>query len=229
MYRAILFCILLLSGTPSLAAIVDSQAFINEFHYDNLGGDRLEFIEVVCPESWMDKELLSLTLYNGSSGRVYGGPFGYDRFELGEVVNNYRLLVLDVPMQNGSPDGFALAQGSSVLQLLSYEGTFTAQNGVAAGLRSTDVGVLEESSTPLGMSLQLAGQGGSYDDFTWQEALPNTRGLVNEGQTFGSGATAVPEPRSATLWFMLGLLAVGARQVLRSRRAAVECVVEAPG
>ncbi len=107
MYRVILFCVLLLPGTSALAAIMDSEAFINEFHYDNEGSDRLEFVEIVCPEDWLDPDLLSLTLYNGSSGTAYGRPYGLDRFTLGEVVNGYRLLVLDVSMQNGAPDGFA--------------------------------------------------------------------------------------------------------------------------
>jgi hypothetical protein len=223
MYRVIFFCILLLPGTPALAAIMDSEAFINEFHYDNAGSDRLEFVEIACPEDWLDQNLLSLTLYNGSSGRAYGGPYGLDRFTLGEVVNGYRILVLDVGMQNGAPDGFALARDATVLQLLSYEGTFTANNGVAAGLRSTDVGVMELPATPLGTSLQLAGQGDSYFDFAWQPSAPHTRGIHNLGQTIGS-AQAVPEPHSALIWLSLGLLAVGIGQVLRSRCVAVGAV-----
>lgn len=223
MYRVILFCVLLLPGTSALAAIMDSEAFINEFHYDNEGSDRLEFVEVVCPEDWLDQDLLSLTLYNGSSGTAYGRPYGLDRFALGEVVNGYRLLVLDVSMQNGAPDGFALAQDATVLQLLSYEGTFTATNGVAAGLLSTDVGVMELPATPLGTSLQLSGQGVSYFDFAWQPSVPHTRGYHNLGQTIGS-AQAVPEPHSVFIWLLLGLLAVGLGQVLRSRCAAVGAV-----
>jgi hypothetical protein len=228
MHRVILFCVLLMPGTSSMAAIVDSQAFINEFHYDNTGGDRLEFVEVLYPEAWPDKELLNLTLYNGSTGKVYGGPYAYDRFTLGEVVNGYRVLVLDVALQNGSPDGFALAQGTSVLQLLSYEGTFTAEDGVAAGLLSTDVGVLEDPNTPLDTSLQLAGAGDSYGDFAWQAGLPQTRGRINQGQTVGSSSNAVPEPRSAYTWLVLGLLAMGAGGIFRSRRVAVEGIADAP-
>ena len=228
MHRVILFCILLMPGTPAMASIVDSRAFINEFHYDNVGGDRMEFIELLCPTNWPEKELLSLTLYNGSSGRTYGGPFAYDRFTLGEEVNGYQVLTLNVAMQNGAPDGFALARGTAVLQFLSYEGAFLASNGVAAGLTSTDVEVLEESSTPLGVSLQLAGQGDSYLDFAWQAPVPHSRGLVNDQQSIGN-VNAVPEPMSAYVWSGLGLLAVIMWYMSRSRRAAVGTVSAAPG
>ena len=69
------------------------------------------------------------------------------------------------------------------VQFLSYEGTFTAD-----GVLSEDIGVSEPGSTPIGDSLQLAGTGSAYEDFTWQSPAPATFGSVNTGQTFsGSG------------------------------------------
>ena len=54
-------------------------------------------------------------------------------------------------IQNGSPDGIALVNGSTVLEFISYEGTFTATNGPATGMTSTDVGVSEPTSSPVGV------------------------------------------------------------------------------
>ncbi|MGB7444955.1 MAG: endonuclease/exonuclease/phosphatase family protein, partial [Coleofasciculaceae cyanobacterium] len=101
-------------------------------------------------------------------------------------------IVLEYPsngIQNGSPDGIALVDNNnSVIQFLSYEGSFTAASGSAAGLTSTDIDVAEGSSTPVGFSLQLNGDGSEADDFSWSAEGQNTFGAFNTGQTFnGSG------------------------------------------
>lgn len=44
--------------------------FINEFHYDNVGTDVNEAIEVVMPLG-VDPSTLSLYLYNGANGLQY--------------------------------------------------------------------------------------------------------------------------------------------------------------
>ena len=65
---------------------------------------------------------------------------------------------------------------------LSYEGTFDATDGPALGLTSTDIGVAESSTTPVGNSLQLTGTGTTYGDFTWAAAQPATFDDINTGQ-----------------------------------------------
>ncbi len=63
-------------------------------------------------------------------------------------------------IQNGSPDGVALVMpDDTVVQFLSYEGTFVAAGGAADELTSTDIGVAESNSTPPGNLLQLSGAG----------------------------------------------------------------------
>lgn len=191
-----------------LAEVVDSNIFINELHYDNVGVDVREFVEVVAPVSWSELSKVTLTLYNGSNGASYSGPVGLDKFTLRTIVDGYAFYTLDIAMQNGAPDGLALAWDKQVLQFLSYEGAFTATNGVANGLRSTDIGVFEETDTPVGYSLQLAGRGDSYLDFKWQSIAPETYGTVNLGQSF-----VVPEPATLALWSTaLGLLALMGRR-----------------
>ena len=91
-------------------------------------------------------------------------------------------------LQNGSPDGVALVDASSaVIQFLSYEGAFAATDGPASGLTSVDIGVSEDGTGAVGDSLQLAGTGTSYEDFSWSAEAPNTFGAFNTGQFFGSG------------------------------------------
>ena len=134
---------LLLAASPAIAA-----PFISEIHYDNTGGDTGEAIEVAAAAG-TDLAGCSLVLYNGSNGTVYstldlcgridneGDGYGAVFFEAADI-------------QNGAPDGLALVDSSgTVLQFLSYEGSFTATGGPALGLTSTDIGVSETGSTQL--------------------------------------------------------------------------------
>ena len=162
------------------------SVFINEFHYDNTGTDTGEFIEIAGPAG-TDLTGWSIVLYNGANGTVY------NTINLSGIIpeqdNGFGTLdFATLGLQNGSPDGFALVDNTgSVVQFLSYEGTFTATDGPAAGLTSTDIGVSEPSSTPIGFSLQLTGTGSTPDDFTWSAPADDTPGAVNNGQSFGDG------------------------------------------
>lgn len=73
----------------------------------------------------------------------------------------------------------------SVIELISYEGSFTAAEGVATGCTSVDIGVAETSSTPIGHSLQLAGNPGG----SWNGPAAETKGSINTGQTITPGFT----------------------------------------
>lgn len=87
-------------------------------------------------------------------------------------------------LQNGSPDGLALIDGSgTVVQFISYEGSFVATSGPANGMISVDIGVSEESSTAVGDSLRLTGTGSQSDDFSWQSPAADSPGQPNPGQT----------------------------------------------
>ena len=101
-----------------------------------------------------------------------------DTFTVGSTSGNYAFYYVDFPgIQNGAPDGLALSYSGSVIpgQFLSYEGSFAATDGPAFGLTSTDIGVFEDGTEPIGLSLQLGGTGTQYSDFTWNSpaAAPN--------------------------------------------------------
>jgi uncharacterized protein len=175
-------------GTPT------DVVFVNEFHYDNVGTDVGEFIEVAVTVG-TDLSGWSIVRYNGANGEVYTTPSSVDDAEddLGTLtptgaIDGYEFVVVEYPsngLQNGAPDGFALVDADGgVVQFLSYEGAFTAVNGPANGLTSTDVGVSQPSSTPVGASLQLTGTGSVATDFSWVSTTEHTAGAVNTGQTF---------------------------------------------
>ena len=166
------------------------EVFINEIHYDNDGGDSGEAIEIAGPAG-TDLAGWSLVLYNGNGGAVY------DTETLSGVISDQQagfgtLSFAISGIQNGAPDGIALVNASnSVVQFLSYEGSFTAVGGVADGMVSEDIGVSESSSTPVGYSLQLTGTGSVYEDFTWQAASEDNFAAINAGQLFETSTPTV--------------------------------------
>jgi len=189
-------------------SIAHADLWINEFHYDNDGTDTGEFVEVVVAPnmSMLDLSTVALTLYNGSNGQAYGSHL-LSTFLPGAVVNGFSFYTLSLPsngIQNGAPDGLALSISGVLVpgQFLSYEGAFTATDGPISGAMSTDIGVSEAGTTPVGQSLQLVGTGAEYSDFTWASPMANTLGTLNTGQV------AVPEP-GALLFGGLVCSAVG--------------------
>jgi len=187
-----LICLIPLLGNADLARATTS-VFINEIHYDNAGIDAGEAVEIAGPAG-TDLTGWTLVLYNGSGGASYtttalSGILADQQAGYGTISFSYP----SNGIQNGSPDGLALVDPSSnVIQFLSYEGVFTATNGPALGILSTNIGVVEGSLTPLGFSLQLGGSGTVYEDFAWQTELAHTFGAVNTGQTF-EGGPVIPD------------------------------------
>ncbi len=190
-----------LTAVPAAAA-PSPTPFISEIHYDNIGTDTGEAVEVQAA-SGTDLTGWRLVRYNGTNpaaAAVYtspgvtqplGGlvPSG-DPSGDGVVVETYAADGL----QNGGNDGVALVdpQGT-VVEFLSYEGVTTASTGAnggpAAGLTSTDIGVAETSSTPVGASLQKVGG-------VWTVAAESDFGAVNgSGGDTGGG----PDPELCSL------------------------------
>jgi len=168
--------------------------WINEFHYDNDGGDKNEFVEV-AGTAGTDLTGWTVAGYNGADGTVYM-TVSFSGVLADQMAGFGTQDAAMVGMQNGSPDGLALVDGTgSVVQFLSYEGSFTATDGPAAGMTSTDIGISEPSTAPRRTSLQLAGTGSTYPDFYWEGPLGKTDGSVNENQVFvgsGGGDTTPP-------------------------------------
>ncbi|MCB1559896.1 MAG: tandem-95 repeat protein [Xanthomonadales bacterium] len=181
-----------------------ADVFINEIHYDTPGStDADETVEVVATGG-EDLSQYRIVLYNGNGGTTYDDQ----TLSAGSNVTCSASVSISSfnfttngggQIQNGSPDGLALVgPGNAVIQFLSYEGSFTATNGPASGMASTDIGVAEDNAGSSGESLQLSGNGYSYSEFIWQGEASSTFGACNNGQTFGAPVDNAPELIAST-------------------------------
>lgn len=164
---------LALAGIPALVAPANAAVtpHLSEIHYDNVGTDAGEAIEVAA-DPGADLSGWSVVLYNGE-GTVPGQSYGTRAVG---VVPASGYAVLTYPsngIQNGIKDGVALVRpDGTVAEFLSWEGVLTASNGPAAGLTSTDIGVAELGTDPAGLSLQLV-------DGAWTGPIASTFGAPN--------------------------------------------------
>ena len=188
-----LFLVVLLFGTLLSA----QNVWLNELHYDNESTDEGEFVEIVLEgASSYSLSDFTINLYNGNNGSSYDSKT-LDQFTEGAIIDNFTIYHYTYPsngIQNGGaePDGIAIDYQGTLIpgQFLSYEGSFEAIDGPANGVTSTDIGVVEGSTTLIGESLQLLGTGAVYSEFIWQEPATETPGELNNSQTFGG----TPEP-----------------------------------
>ena len=161
----------------AIAAENTSNVRINEFHYDNIGTDVDEFVEIrITGNSGSQPADLSqytVTLYNGSDQLSYLTETFDNLTQTCDAFNCY--YVWDaIVIQNGAPDGIAISGPSGLIEFLSYEGTFTATDGIATGILSINVGVFETNSTNLGAAIERAIDG------SWSlNANSNTKGIEN--------------------------------------------------
>lgn len=180
--------LLIVIATILYLPVWSQSVFINEIHYDNDGSDVNEGIEIAGPAG-TDLSVYSLIAYNGNNGAAYSTTSLSG--SLTNQLNGFGTVFFAISgLQNGAPDGIALFDGNSVVQFLSYEGSFTAVGGVADGLTSTDIGISESSGTAIETSLQLAGEGDQFTDFTW-ESSTSTYDAINLNQTLGSATPVV--------------------------------------
>ncbi len=189
--------------TVGPATPAPAEIFINAFHYDNTGNDVGEFIDIVAGPGFLGNVSdLSVLLYNGADGKPYKQlALNSPDFTRTSTAGNFVHFVaeLGAAMQNG-PDGIAIVHTGTreVIEFLSYEGAFTATEGIAAGTASVDIGVMENGSDPVGQSsLARVGSGGEAADFTWAKiAGPPSRGAANSGQSLVS---TTPPPQGIAI------------------------------
>jgi DNA/RNA endonuclease G (NUC1) len=175
---------------------------ISEFHYDNTGTDTDEKIEISGPAG-TSLTGYQLLLYNGNPTlrNVYNttslsGTIPATCGSRGVVVISYP----SNGIQNGGagtttePDGIALVNGTTVIEFLSYEGSFVAASGAAAGLTSTNIGVAEAGTEAIAPVRSLS-RGFSG---TWSGPSINTFGVCND-QAPGEVEDVTLTPASASI------------------------------
>ena len=161
----------------------DVNVWINEIHYDNIGGDVNERVEI-AGSAGIDLTGYTIYHYNGASGTILSSEsitgiiveiaegLGVKNVEFNTLQNDDEAIALVDPSGN-------------VIQFLSYEGEVTATNGPAAGMTSTLLPIDQnpKDSIQVGFSMQLTGTGNTYNDFSWTLA-PDTINTINLGQSF---------------------------------------------
>ncbi|HAL92676.1 MAG TPA: hypothetical protein DCM68_06595 [Verrucomicrobia bacterium] len=183
-------------GMFTAAAIGQEPAvWLNEICYDPVGTDLggTEWLEVAGP-SGIDLSSYIVVLYNGVGGVPYNTTAlsgaiddegcGFGAVELVYATGN--------SLQNGAPDGIALANvsgGSTTLvQFLSYEGAFTGVGGPADGVLSVNIGIQSGTTTN---TLQLGGMATNYSGYAW-ETNTASKGSLNVNQSITGCTPVVP-------------------------------------
>jgi len=206
----IFFCFVLslIMQSSTLRAM---PVFINELHYDNVGADIGEGVEL-AGLAGTNLQGWQLWFYNGGNGQSYGSLALSGVFV--DSQSGYGVLEFSFAgIQNGSPDGIALIDAASQLQqFISYEGAFVALGGVAASRLSEEIGIAETSQTTIGTSLQLMGRGSDFEDFQWR-ASASSFGSINVLQHFEVQRVVQGTVASTSTWALLalGLLGFGLR------------------
>jgi len=120
----------------------NQNVFISEFHYDNVGTDVQEGVELTA-SSGTDLSCYKLYFYNGNDSSVYNSLM------LSGIVQNescgFGANWFDVEgIQNGSStscDAIGLYNicDSSIIQFISYEGQMLALDGPFQGVSSQNI------------------------------------------------------------------------------------------
>jgi len=180
------------NGVTSAASVIVNEAppgagdfRFNEIHYDNLGTDTGEAIEIEGPAG-ADVTGFSVVLYNGNGGIPYNAQTLTGTLPVSCGTRGVITIIYPQDgIQNGSPDGMALVNAlGQVIEFLSYEGVVTATAGPAGGMTSTDI-LASQTNAPLGSSLQRNAAG------VWAPGASN----------FGACNPEVPTPGGNTLQF----------------------------
>lgn len=163
-------------------------AWINEFHYDNRRDDVDEGVEIAgTPGLSLDGWAVE---FYGRDGTVYATT------ALSGTIDDEgglgALWFAQPALRNFGPAGMALVDaGGATVEFLSYEGTLTATAGPAAGLTSTDIGLVEDNSNPYTRSIQRLGRGTVASDFEWRGPRLNSRGSLNASQSVSPSVAAL--------------------------------------
>ena len=177
------------------------DVFINEIHYDDAGTDAGEAIEIAGPAGtslagW------TLVLYNGNGGAHlrHHRPLGHHSRTRTTATAPCPSPARGGGIQNGAAGRHRLGRRrGNVVQFLSYEGTFIATNGPAAGMTSTDIGVAEEPARrPTASRCSWSARARPMTDFHWAAARRRRFRRASTPARTSSAPTRPAWSRSAT-------------------------------
>lgn len=168
----------------AFAFVLNAQeVFINEINYLN---EERPFVEVVAP-STIDIDGYTLHYYNAAGEVYHTQPVEVGSSDNDPNIGNSpsdecisRFVIIDVViMLTDDKSGVAMTDPhNSLVQYVTYGGTNVAQGGPAKNVVSDNIGKQATDDA----SLQLTGEGNSYDDFIWDAPGSSTAGVANEDQ-----------------------------------------------
>jgi len=169
---------------------------ISEFHYDNVGNDNTEWIEISGPAN-TNLQGYKIELYDGATGLSYGTRFLGGTIPLMCNGRGVVLHMLPLNLLQDGPDGMALVSPTNaVIEFISYEGSFTAVNGPATGITSADIGVSENGTGSANPVTSVWRNGAST---VWSGPSQNTFGTCNDQIDPPPAASVDLNPPSATV------------------------------
>ncbi len=176
-------------GCPDLGG--HDVVFINEIHYENNGEDVDEGVEIAGPANY-SLEGYELHFYETiapNEGQFYLALPLYDRID--DEGNGSGALWFPVPGMADGSGGIVLYNtiSQTIVQFLGYRNSFTAIDGVAAGMTSTLLtdpnggGIFESAAFPAGTSIQMQGTGACPLELYWTMMQPMSPGGLNDNQS----------------------------------------------
>lgn len=155
---------------------VAAQLVISEFHYQNQGQDVNEQIEIFG-RAGTNLSGYRIALYDNDDEqyRVINCT-GIIPQQSNYSGNWFGVLAFPAAGMEEGQGGIALINNlGDVMDFISYGGTIEAEDGLAEGRISDDIGVEESNSTPAGYALWRPNAASA----TFKNALPQTFGFVN--------------------------------------------------
>jgi hypothetical protein len=162
--------------TPLLSK-QQQDVWVNEFHYDNIGTDIGEFVELGHTISLGNVRLFYQGIPTAGASTIPTiTQIDLTGLVPSSIVNGISYTVVSLPIEGGltdfsnDPRGFLISVDGGIGPTLSYEGPLVSEFVV-----SIDVGVSEDETTPIGYSLQKCPESN-----LWVGPLPNTKGGPNK-------------------------------------------------
>ncbi len=176
----------------------ETAAWLNEL-FANSGANKVadpkfetEYIEIALNSTITDLDQYTITFYNGTTGESYA-TYTLNQLTVGNTVNGLTTYYMNFNNNEiVNPSGIAISYTGTVIQnqFLSFGGSFTAVDGDATGLTSTNIGEVAS-----GYSFQLSGSGDRYSQFGWTYGN-GSPGQVNTDQTYTAESLSTPVVQS---------------------------------
>ncbi len=158
---------------------VSAQLVISEFHYNNVGADQNEQVEIFG-RAGQNLSGFRFALYNDKEDQyaVINFPDTIIQQQRRFGNNWYGVVSLTFSIPENDKGGIALINGDGdVMEFICYgtNGRFRADDGLAEGRIAENIGTEETDNTPVGYALWRPNSANA----NFKAPLPNTFGFVN--------------------------------------------------